>query len=99
MTTSNLLSVESHFAFGKNWLDYAQKIDEQKIAQAVADLQRLSGRERFDGLSFLDIGCGSGLHSLAALRMGAARVVGVDIDPDSVAAARGTVHKFAAHPI
>ena len=95
MTDSKLLSVESHFAFGKNWLDYARKIDEHKIAQAVSDLQRLSGRERFDGLSFLDIGCGSGLHALAALRMGAARVLGVDIDADSVEAACGTVAKFA----
>lgn len=95
MTNPNLLSAESHFAFGKNWLDYAQKIDEAKIAQAIADLQRLSGRQRFDGLSFLDIGCGSGLHSLAAVRMGAARVVGVDIDADSVAAARGTLKRFA----
>ncbi|HET9048726.1 MAG TPA: class I SAM-dependent methyltransferase [Chiayiivirga sp.] len=95
MTTSDLLSADSHFAFGKNWLDYAQKIDEARINQAVADLQRLAGRERFDGLSFLDIGCGSGLHALAAVRMGAVRVVGVDIDADSVAASRGTLAKFA----
>lgn len=94
-TTSDLLSAESHFAFGKNWLDYAQKIDEGRIVQAVSDLQRLSGRERFDGLSFLDIGCGSGLHALAAIRMGAARVVGVDIDADSVAASRTTLARFA----
>ena len=95
MTHSDLLSAESHFAFGKNWLDYAQKIDQQKIAQAISDLQRLSGHERFDGLSFLDIGCGSGLHALAAVRMGATRVLGVDIDSDSVAAARSTLARFA----
>ncbi|WP_374012385.1 class I SAM-dependent methyltransferase [Pseudoxanthomonas koreensis] len=95
MNQRNLLSAESHFAFGKNWLDYARKIDEPKIAQAITDLQRLSGRERFDGLSFLDIGCGSGLHSLAAVRMGADRVVGVDIDADSVAASRDTLARFA----
>lgn len=79
MTAPKLLSVESHFAFGKNWLDYAHKIDNQKIAHAVSDMQLLSGRQRFDGLSFLDIGCDSGLHALAALRMGATRVLGVDI--------------------
>lgn len=95
MNKVNLLEAESHFAFGKNWLDFAQKIDEAKIEQAVADLQRLSGRERFDDLSFLDIGCGSGLHALAATRMGATRVVGVDIDPDSVAASRATLARFA----
>lgn len=95
MADQDLLSAESHFAFGKNWLDYAQKIDEPKIGQAVSDLQRLSGRDRFDGLSFLDIGSGSGLHALAAIRMGASRVVGVDIDPDSVEASRATLAKFA----
>lgn len=95
MSDHNLLKAESHFAFGKNWLDYAAKIDEPRIAQAIADLQRLSGRERFDNLSFLDIGCGSGLHALAAIRMGAARVVGVDIDADSVAASRATFARFA----
>ena len=95
MPDHDLLKAESHFAFGRNWLDYAAKIDEARIAQAVADLQRLSGRERFDGLSFLDIGCGSGLHALAAIRMGAARVAGVDIDADSVAASRATLARFA----
>ncbi|MCD6679528.1 MAG: class I SAM-dependent methyltransferase [Burkholderiaceae bacterium] len=95
MTDQALLSADSHFAFGKNWLDYAQKIDEQKIGQAVSDLHRLSGRNSFDGLTFLDIGCGSGLHALAAIRMGALRVVGVDIDTDSVEASRGTLARFA----
>ena len=91
----NLLSLESHFAFGKNWLDYSLKIDERKISQAVKDLQKISGREAFDGLSFLDIGCGSGLHSLAAIRMGASKVFGVDIDLDSVEASRQTIARFA----
>lgn len=95
MNTSDLLSVDTHFAFGKNWRDYADTITEEEIAQAVIGLQRLSGRQRLDGLSFLDIGCGSGLHALAAVRMGAARVVGVDIDQESVAASRHTLARFA----
>lgn len=95
MNTENLLRQEAHFAFGKNWLDYAAKIDTHRIDQAVVDLQRLSGLQSLSGKSFLDIGCGSGLHAVAAVRMGAARVVGYDIDPDSVAAARSTVARFA----
>lgn len=95
MANPNLLSAESHFAFGKNWIDYARKIDEARIDQAIADLKRLSGRDRMDGMSFLDIGCGSGLHSLAAIRLGATRVVGVDIDADSIAASRSTLARFA----
>lgn len=95
MSHPNLLSADSHFAFGKNWIDYSRKIDDDRITQAVVDLQRLSGRNRLDGMSFLDIGCGSGLHSLAAVRLGAARVTGVDIDADSIQASRYTLSKFA----
>jgi SAM-dependent methyltransferase len=95
MSAASLRDRRSHFAFGKNWLDYANKIDEQKIEHAMEDLRRLSGRQSLDGLRFLDIGCGSGLHSLAALRLGAAQVVGVDIDSDSVAAATATIARFA----
>lgn len=91
----NLLDQKNHFAFGKNWQDYAQKIDESRIASAISDLRRLSGRERLDGLSFLDIGCGSGLHAVAALRLGARLVVGTDIDAHSVAASIATVSQFA----
>jgi 2-polyprenyl-6-hydroxyphenyl methylase/3-demethylubiquinone-9 3-methyltransferase len=94
MSQEDLLTQETHFEFGKNWLDYAEKIDEQKIAQASVDLQRLAGSETLAGKSFLDIGCGSGLHSLAAIRLGASRVVGVDIDPNSIAASKKTFQRF-----
>src|SRR5215213_9811475 len=40
------------------------------------------------GRTFLDVGCGSGLFSLAALRLGAARVHSFDYDDESVAATR-----------
>ncbi len=41
------------------------------------------------GVSALDYGCGSGILAIAAGRLGAGEVVGVDIDPQAVAAARG----------
>jgi len=95
MTQESLLDQATHFAFGKNWRDYAEKIDEARIAQAMLDLQRLCGRQDLHGKTFLDIGCGSGLHALAAVRLGAVRVLGVDIDPDSVAASKATFARFA----
>ena len=38
--------------------------------------------------SVLDYGCGSGILAIAAAKLGATRVVGVDIDPQAVAASR-----------
>jgi len=40
------------------------------------------------GGTVLDIGCGSGILSIAAIKLGAARVLGVDIDPLAVQNAR-----------
>ncbi|MFC5440434.1 class I SAM-dependent methyltransferase [Rhodanobacter ginsenosidimutans] len=95
MSRLKLRDQSSHFAFGENWLDFVKKIDDARISQAILDLQRLAGMPRLDGMSFLDIGCGSGLHALAAIKIGASRVVGVDIDADSVEASRQTLAQFA----
>src|SRR3984893_16788135 len=63
--TENLLEFESHFSFGENWAEYAQKIDERRIEEAEKSLIRLLGREAIEGKTVIDIGCGSGLFSLA----------------------------------
>ncbi|MFO7581335.1 50S ribosomal protein L11 methyltransferase [Guyparkeria sp.] len=41
------------------------------------------------GQHWLDAGCGSGILAIAALRLGAARVDGTDIDPQALTASRG----------
>ena len=83
----DLLDQKSHFAFGKNWASYAKLITDAQVNEAIASLRRLVGGD-LTGKRFLDIGCGSGLHSLAALRLGASEVVALDIDADSVATTR-----------
>ncbi|BCT69459.1 50S ribosomal protein L11 methyltransferase [Nitrosospira sp. NRS527] len=40
------------------------------------------------GEDVLDYGCGSGILAIAALKLGAGHVVGIDIDPQAVAASR-----------
>jgi ribosomal protein L11 methyltransferase len=38
--------------------------------------------------TFIDVGCGSGILSIAALKLGASSALGVDIDPESISNAR-----------
>jgi 2-polyprenyl-6-hydroxyphenyl methylase/3-demethylubiquinone-9 3-methyltransferase len=76
--------MEKRYEFGQNWASYAQAMPSDAIAQAVDNFQRLVPRAEVAGKTLLDLGCGSGLHSVAALRSGASRVWAVDIDPTSV---------------
>src|SRR5439155_25934736 len=45
------------------------------------------------GEAVLDYGCGSGILAIAALKLGARRAVGVDLDPDAVAVARANARR------
>jgi ribosomal protein L11 methyltransferase len=47
------------------------------------------------GCSVLDYGCGSGILGIAAARLGASDVLGVDIDPQAVAVARNNAARNA----
>ncbi|HCR70350.1 MAG TPA: 50S ribosomal protein L11 methyltransferase [Anaerolineae bacterium] len=44
----------------------------------------LRGLKDLGGLNVIDVGCGSGILSIAALKLGANKVLGVDIDIESV---------------
>jgi SAM-dependent methyltransferase len=88
-----LKDLRTHFAFGRNWADYAKRITEERIAQATADLHRLLGGDLVDK-TMIDVGCGSGLHSLAALRLGARQVHAVDLDPEAVRTTRAVLERF-----
>lgn len=91
MSTENLKNIDAHFAFGKNWASYASLIGEAQIEEAIKGLLKLIPADEFKGRSLLDIGCGSGLHALAAARLGVSRILAIDIDPDSVATSSGVL--------
>lgn len=81
------MSDEEHFAFGANWNRFLKLVNEERIAVAMESLRVMTGHRRWDGLRFLDAGCGSGLFSLAAHRLGA-EVHSFDVDPLSVGCAQ-----------
>lgn len=82
------------FAFGRNWTSFLAEVDEPAIAAAEQALCDLLQVDTLAGLRFLDVGCGSGLSSLAARRLGA-RVHSFDFDADSVSATRKLKERFA----
>ena len=81
------------FGFGANWRRFLATVDEARIAQAAVSLAEALGGPSIDGRRFLDAGCGSGLFSLAARRLGAS-VVSFDYDPASVACAEELRRRF-----
>jgi len=76
---------QRRFEFGENWARFLNVVDEVRVTEAERSLQSMLELERFDGRTFLDVGCGSGLFSLAAVRLGARQVHSFDIDAESVA--------------
>ncbi len=80
------MTKQIRFAFGRNWQSFVNRIDDQRIGLAMDSLRRVLQMEDLQGKTFLDVGCGSGLFSLAACLLGAERVVSFDYDADSVQA-------------
>ena len=72
------------FEFGRNWSRFLELLDDNRISRAEESLRDWLEVESLEGKSFVDIGSGSGLFSLAARRLGA-RVHSFDFDPQSVA--------------
>ena len=84
---------ERRFEFGKNWSSFLELVDEARIATAEKSLLEGLDVRRLDGRSFLDVGSGSGLFSLAARRLGA-RVFSFDFDPTAVGCARELKRRY-----
>jgi len=81
-----VLEIDPGMAFGTG-----QHPTTAMCLSALADLVR-------PGMAVLDLGCGSGILAIAAAKLGAARVIALDIDPNAVraalenAAANGVAH-------
>ncbi|MGH9404133.1 MAG: class I SAM-dependent methyltransferase [Terriglobia bacterium] len=73
------------FSFGRNWRDFVENYltpeREQTARKSITDFLEM---DDLNNRTFLDIGCGSGLFSLGALRLGARRIISLDVDPFSV---------------
>src|SRR5260370_17692603 len=59
------------FAFGENWTAFLAKLDDARISAAENSLRQMLDTDNLRGKTFLDIGSGSGLFSLAARPLGA----------------------------
>jgi 2-polyprenyl-6-hydroxyphenyl methylase/3-demethylubiquinone-9 3-methyltransferase len=81
------------FEFGKNWQRFLGVLDANRIRRSEEALLSMLHESTLSGQTFLDIGCGSGLSSLAARRLGA-RVHSFDYDRFSVACAEELRRRF-----
>ena len=72
------------FGFGANWTRFLLVLNDERIEKAKSSLRHMLNVESLDGKTFLDVGSGSGLFSLAARLLGA-KVHSFDYDPQSVA--------------
>jgi SAM-dependent methyltransferase len=84
------------FSFGQNWERYMESgLAEPAIKYAQDSFTAFTKLSNLKDFAFLDIGCGSGLSSLVAYRLGAKKVVSVDIDPYSIRCAESLRQRFA----
>ncbi len=93
MTTSassfeEQVAAGDRFEFGRNWSRFLAVLDDERIRAAEVSLREMLQVDDLQGRTFIDIGSGSGLSSLVAMRLGASRVHSFDFDPHSVGCAQ-----------
>lgn len=81
------------FEFGKNWSNFLKTLNEKRIKDAEESLKNMLSLDNLEGKTFLDIGSGSGLFSLAARRLGA-KVFSFDYDPFSVSCTKELKNRY-----
>lgn len=81
------------FQFGKNWVNFLKTFNDSRLKIAEESLKDRLELQSFENRNFIDIGCGSGIFSLAARRLGA-QVLSIDYDPQSVGCAEELKRRF-----
>jgi 2-polyprenyl-6-hydroxyphenyl methylase/3-demethylubiquinone-9 3-methyltransferase len=76
------------FSFGRNWRSFARLASPAILKEAQGDIVEWIGADGVAGKTVIDIGCGSGIHSLGFHRLGARQLTSIDVDPHSVACTR-----------
>jgi SAM-dependent methyltransferase len=72
------------FSFGQNWKKYVSGLNESNVQDAISNFCDFTQLSDLNGETFIDLGCGSGLTSLVAYRLGAKTILSLDVDPYSV---------------
>lgn len=81
MSWQNEIEDGKRFEFGANWANFLENLNDKQIEIAKSEIYNWLGD--ISGKTFLDIGSGSGIHSLAARILGA-KVHSFDYDTQSV---------------
>jgi 2-polyprenyl-6-hydroxyphenyl methylase/3-demethylubiquinone-9 3-methyltransferase len=76
------------FSFGKNWKDYLKTVSKEEIDKAKYDIEEWLGTNFVSGKTVIDVGSGSGIHSLAFYLLGAKTICSFDFDKYSVEATK-----------
>ena len=86
------------FEFGRNWTGFVRRnLNDERVAIARSHILDFIKKDSLQGMDFLDIGSGSGIHSAAAASAGAGNIYSFDYDPNSVAATN-LVRQRAGNP-
>jgi len=74
------------YDFGSNWRSFIDHhLTDERRQEALDSLPAFLRQSSLEGATFVDIGCGSGLFSWVAYKLGAKRIVSFDVNPNSVA--------------
>lgn len=81
--------IKPSFSFGVNWKNFIKKsFNQERLGIAKRDILAFFDMDSFAGRTCIDIGCGSGIHSLAMIQAGAGKLFSFDYDIESVSATK-----------